>query len=1037
MSRNWTKDQNLAINTCGTNIIVSAGAGSGKTAVLTERVITKLKKGISINNLLILTFTEAAASEMKDRIRKAISENEDLKDQLALLESSYITTFDSYALSVVRKYHYLLNVSPNVGIISSDIVDIEKKKIIDDIFDEYYAEKDDKFLKIIHDFCLKDDNNLKDGILGINKKLDLKSNKKEYLEKHISTYYSKDAINNSIDDYLSIIKNHISLIHSLTDELSYLVDGKYYTDFIQPFNKLYQSDTLEAINDSIDFSIKKVPKNADDVVKSIKGKISDEHKKLKKILIYQNENEIYDEINLTKDLCSFVIDVINKLDHRIEKYKNKLNAYEFNDIALMAIKIVRDFPFVQDEIKNNLEEILVDEYQDTNDIQEEFISLISNNNVYMVGDIKQSIYMFRNANPYIFKSKYDLYSNTDKGVKIDLIKNFRSRHEVLDGINDIFKHIMSDNIGGANYIKDHMMLAGNITYDNEGKNNENNNLEIYNYQYSKDIPYKKEEIEAFFIANDIKNKINQKYPIFDKSIRPCKYSDFVILLEDASLFELYKKIFMYLNIPLAMFKDESIKSREDILIIKNLYILASRVYNKTYDVDFKHAFVSVLRSYLFSCSDQEIFDIVTNNSYYDTDLFRMIKEVNEDYNSLTIASLLDKMIDSFHFYDSFIKIGNVKELINRLDYIKNKALELTNLGYTIDDFIDYLDEVLEGNSDIRLKTPVVNSDSVKIMTIHKSKGLEFPICYYAMTYKNFNLDDVKGNFLFDNKYGIILPYYKDGIGDTVLKILYKNNYIKENISEKIRLFYVALTRAKEKMIIVSNLDDNLYTFNGEIVNDIDRLNYNSLGSILSSVRDKLSNYIKPLNIDSLNISNDYILKSKFDYNKLIPDSDTLIDIRENKVINSEIKTSHFSKEVHELIDRDTDDVLDLGTKVHYLLEVIDFKNPNLEFIDDDYIKDKIKAFLNHPILDNIKNGKIMHEYEFIYDKNDERQHGIIDLMIEYDDYIDIIDYKLKNISDPNYQNQVNGYKEYIKAKTNKKVYGYLYSIIDEKLEEVI
>ena len=202
----WTKEQKDAINKDGTNIIVSAGAGSGKTAVLTQRVITKLSKGINIDELLILTFTNLAAREMKDRIKKALLSIDDKKN-LEKIDSSYITTFDSYALSIVKKYHYLLNINKSISIVDSNIIRIKEREIIDEIFENLYKNKNEKFFKLINDFCTKDDSEIKNAILNINNKLNLKIDKKEYLKSYISTKYSEENINKDINDFLSIIFN--------------------------------------------------------------------------------------------------------------------------------------------------------------------------------------------------------------------------------------------------------------------------------------------------------------------------------------------------------------------------------------------------------------------------------------------------------------------------------------------------------------------------------------------------------------------------------------------------------------------------------------------------------------------------------------------------------------------------------------------------------------------------------------------------------------------------------------------------------------
>ena len=199
----WTNEQLQAINDSGENIIVSAGAGSGKTAVLTQRVITKLKNGININNLLILTFTNAAAAEMKERIRTAIKKDSELTTQLDYIDSAYITTFDSFSMSVVKKYYYLLNISPNITVLDSSICDTVRKQLLDDIFEELYEKRDKNFIKLIDDLTIKDDSAIKKSILDVNINLDRLINKEEYLKSYIDEYYSDKNIDNLIDKYVS------------------------------------------------------------------------------------------------------------------------------------------------------------------------------------------------------------------------------------------------------------------------------------------------------------------------------------------------------------------------------------------------------------------------------------------------------------------------------------------------------------------------------------------------------------------------------------------------------------------------------------------------------------------------------------------------------------------------------------------------------------------------------------------------------------------------------------------------------------------
>ena len=1022
----WTDEQLEAIQKDKSNIIVSAGAGSGKTAVLSERVIRKVKEGVHINELLLLTFTNNAAKEMKERIRSKLKK-EGLTEELKIIDSAYITTFDSYALSILRKYHYKLNVSKNLKVVDADLINYKKEEYLDNIFEEYYESNDKLFLKLINDFCEKDDNNIRKAILSISSKLDLLIDLDSYLDNYLNNYFGVDNIDNVLNDYNNLLLKRINNVKILMYNLSFYTDGDFNEKLNEVLKPLINSNDYDSIKCNLDIKLPTL-RNVEEIAKNYKDAIKKEIDSLKELCTYKDLNEIKDTILSTKDYVIVIIDIIKKLNSKLKEFKYTNDLYEFNDIAKLSIKLLKDNEDIRNEIKYSLNEIMVDEYQDTSDIQEEFISLIENNNVYMVGDVKQSIYRFRNANPYIFKNKYDNYSNNNGGIKIDLNKNFRSREESLNNINTLFNLIMDSNIGGADYKLSHQMTFGNLAYINEGKTDQNNNFEIYNYDFDKEKGFTREETEIFIIANDIKDKINNKYKIYDKdnnTLRECTYSDFVILLDRSKDFDLYKRIFEYKGIPISINKEEKVNDEIILMVIKNLLISLVKINNNELDNDFIHAFISVLRSFIFEYTDEEIFELYSNNNYLNDKVFKELKEIN--INSYTTKEIINILIDKFNIIDKLNRIGNIENNLIIIEYLLNYLDTKEEIGLSIEDISIYLEDILEKKYDIKFSSNKESSNSVKIMTIHKSKGLEYSICYYAGLYKDFNIRDIQDNFLFDKKYGIVTPYFNNGIGDTIYKDLIKDNYIKEEISEKIRLFYVALTRAKEKMIILCDLNGEEYSnFNESgVVEDIIRLRYRSFSDIIMSIQSKLSNYVT--NITDIDMTSDYKLIKQYNFKDYIDTNDIKLEVKELEKDNELLESKTYSKHTNELITEEIKANMEYGTKVHYELEVLDFNNPNTS--DKNIIK-----FLESDLLKNISKGKIYKEYEFMYEKDNTINHGIIDLMIEYPDYIDIIDYKLKNIEDENYIKQLKGYKEFIEEKTSKKVNLYLYSIIDNKYD---
>ena len=672
---------------------------------------------------------------------------------------------------------------------------------------------------------------------------------------------------------------------------------------------------------------------------------------------------------------------------------------------------------------------MIDEYQDTSDVQEQFIKYIENNNVYMVGDIKQSIYRFRNANPDIFKIKYDAYKDGNNGFKIDLNKNFRSRGEVLDSINQIFNHIMDDIIGNANYIKEHQLIFGNNTFIEEGNNNYNNNLEIYNYL--PDPNFTKEEMEAFIIANDIKKKVTSNYEVFDKTLRPCKYSDFCILIDRTTAFDTYKKIFDFLNVPINIYKDDNIMISDETSLINNIIKFIINIKNNKFNETSRFCFASIARSYLYQLDDQTIYDTISQNKINESEIYEIAYNISKNLDSLSNEEIIKKIIYDYKFYDKMIIAGNLNYRSIILDNLINKFKELNKVNMTIYEVNDYLDSLINDEESIKIPALLNKNDSVTITNIHKSKGLEYKICYFPSLHKEFNLMDLNNRIIFNTKFGLILPNYDNGFKSTFVNFLNKETYIKDEISERIRLFYVALTRAKEKMIMVTNLiqNDNCTTDENGIIDYLTRINYRSYKDILESVYPYIHKYIENIDLPEINIGYKYSQKNNINIDT--EDSHKII-VNEKEYISELINEEHYSKSENKLITPTEVSNMEYGTHMHYILENTDFKNPDYSLLTNEE-QEIIQGLLNNQIMSNIKDANIYHEYEFIYENNKQIKTGIIDLMLEYPDHIDIIDYKLKNTNDPAYLKQLNGYKEYIENKNNKPTYIYLYSLLNKEL----
>ena len=1034
----WTKEQEEAIYTSGKNIIVSAGAGSGKTAVLSERVLHKIEEGTHVNELLILTFTRAAADEMKDRIRKKISGKEELKKELTLLNSSYITTFDSFALSVVKKYHYLLNITDNINITDESIVKIQNKKILDEIFERSY--KNIRFQELIKKYCIKTDKVLKENILSIALKIDGFIDPFGFIDNVYNNFFNENNVDNLLKTYESIINDLKKTIELEIENMSLYFDSDYIEKVNDAVYNILNAD-IDELHLYSTVKLPTVPRGSSDEAKASKDSLKKACDKLLSYGNYGTINDIKNDIYSTKDTVLTILDIIKEFLLEIEKYKKENDIYTFNDISKLSIKILKENENIREELKNSFKEIMIDEYQDTNDVQETFIGMISNNNVYMVGDIKQSIYRFRGSNPEIFKEKYSNYSKDIGGYKIDLIKNFRSRSEVLDNINKIFCLIMDYNLGSAEYSVSHQMVYGNTAYDTEKVNGFNYNFRVLEYlNKQKESGFSDIEVEIFTIAKDIKNKLDNNFQVFDKEdgkLRNATYNDFVIILDRSKYFDDFKKIFEYFDIPLTILKDGKLNSTTDILLIKNLVDFIIKIKEDVYDIDFKYDFISIARSFLYEYSDEYIFDIVTNNKIKETTIYNDLSTLSDKLNSYTSSLLFNDILDVTDFYNKLNKVGDYEEVNVRLKTINSLSSSLSSLGLSIMDFRDYLTDIIENDEDIKYATYTKEGNSVKILTIHKSKGLEYPICYFADLDHEFNTSELKDKFIVDKKYGLIVPSNLEEIDNSLLKEMYKYDFNREEVSEKIRLFYVALTRAREQMIIV--LPDRetrtLEKNNDGVIEEIRRLSFNKLSSFIYGIKNYLYSYFEQIDIEKLGLTKNYLYPKKIVQETLNNIKDN-INVEEINIENEVVEEKHFSKETNKIITKEENDLMKFGTKVHEIFELLDFRNIDLSLVDNKFIRNKVEKFLSNDLLKNISNANIYKEYEFIYNKDNNEYHGIIDLMLEYDNHIDIIDYKLKGITDENYIKQLNGYKEYIEKISNKEVSTYLYSILDEKVLQI-
>ncbi len=1017
----WTLMQEKAIFTRGKNMIVSAGAGSGKTAVLSERILELCKSGVDIRNILVLTFTNAAASEMKERIRKKLTDNH-LQEQADLVDSAAITTFDAYSLSLVKKYYYVLGIDKNITIIDQSLLAVQKNKFVEELFQELYQNKNEAFFNLLKKYAKQNDDNVKKMVLSILDKLELQVDVEKYLNTYQETYGSAEAIHQAAMDYDHLVAHKVE---KFVDELETLealcdtvVDEKL---MIAVEGIMEQLHHLSGYDDYVAYlsglSLPRVSPKASQEVKNQKKRCADYLKKLIETYFSKYSSLALAETELIQlqPEVHTILSLVVTLQERMNEYKSNLQAYDYMDIAKMAISLVTKYPNIHDEVSQGFTEILIDEYQDTSDVQEAFIQAIVRSNCMMVGDLKQSIYRFRNANPYIFKSKYANYSQGLDGIKIDLTHNFRSRREVIEDINELFSFLMTNIHGDVNYSLDHQMRYGQKNYE----------LLDQPYHFHTEIlsydpvdHFTDEEVEAFICGKKIIELLKQAPQCLEKdTYRPVTYSDIAILIDKTKSFVTFKKIFEYLGIPLSIEADLDLNNSILPKLFANILLMLSKRTQGIMDKAYDHALCSIGRSFLFRYDDNTLYLMV--HDHLENELTQKITALVEQFQQLSMEELFYRMVDDFEIYEKLPLIGDVNNSCVVLEYIYSLFQTMKQARMDIVAASDYFNSVFEEGIGLKYKLPTSGFDSVHIMTIHKSKGLEFAYCFFPMLASKFNQVDIKMTYGLSEKYGIYLPYTDEASSPTILKALVDEQTKTADLSEKIRLFYVALTRAREKIFLISKNEE----YDSEIEDA------KSINQLVLSAR-----FLMPrrqfVDFNELHMTKDYLIVKK---PEALPQGEK-ISYSEERFESQSILKKHISKELTELINPDLERAIELGKTIHECLEVLDLANPDIDGLPvEPFIKSTLKQILKHPVFKNISLGKTYHEYEFYFAEF----HGIIDLLVVYSDHIDIIDYKLSSVDSEEYVRQLTIYKQYVETISNLPIHCYLLSILKKELKRIL
>ncbi|MBB6217673.1 ATP-dependent helicase/nuclease subunit A [Anaerosolibacter carboniphilus] len=859
----WTEGQQQAIDARKSNLLVAAAAGSGKTAVLVERIIQLIiKDRVDIDGLLIVTFTNAAAGEMRERIGAALlqemekgNENEEhLRRQMNLLNRASISTLHSFCIDVVRKYFHLLEVDPNFRIGDSTETSIMKMEAIEELFEGEYEKSDDTFIGLVERFgATKHDLPLQGLVMGLYEFIQSQPYPLNWLKEKIEDF-SMDLFQFEESPWYQAIRDQIEV--ELMGAKEAFEEGKLgceksggpegYREAILDDLRIVEElligirtslscfyEVLQTVNHK---RLGKIPKGVEetlkDEVKAAREKGKDILKGIHESVLSKKPEAYIQDLNDLYPYMVYLFQMINDFHQLYKEKKQEKGIVDFNDLEHFALDALTHEQ-VAKEYQRKFEYIFVDEYQDSNIVQETILSHIKKeDNLFMVGDVKQSIYRFRLADPSLFIQKYETFERAEGTIcrRIDLSKNFRSRVQIIDGVNYIFKHIMTKEFGEIDYDESAYLYKGA-----DDQPIEDPSIELF--LLDKGSQFDEEELleelealedpmmEARIAAKRIKELLNTQ--IFDHKLqeyRQVEYRDIVILLRTTkSWAQGFLETFMAEGIPAYADVNAGYFETIEINIFMNLLKL---VDNKRQDIPL----LSVMRSPIGGFTTEELIQIRIQSksptyfeavqAYMEQDSDELQKKLRDFMDRLrswkdasrylNIDELIWKLlIDTGYYYYVGSMPGGIQRQANlRILFDRARQFQKTSIKGLFH-FIKFIDKLQSSSGDMgTAKILSENDNVVRIMSIHKSKGLEFPVVFVAGMGKQFNLMDINAPVLFHKELGVGPKYVDPDLRhytDTIAKIAMKNRIRLETLSEEMRILYVAYTRPKDKLILIGSI----------------------------------------------------------------------------------------------------------------------------------------------------------------------------------------------------------------------------------------
>lgn len=866
----FTKEQDQAINDSGKDILVSASAGSGKTTVLVERVLKKILSGKPVSSLLIITFTKAAAREMKERIKQKISDqlevepdNQFLRNQLLDIDTANISTIDSFCLDVIRRFYYVIDLDPQFSVLTDETQgELLKERALREIEADYLEEDNQDFQDFYDNFSGdRDAEGARNLLLQLYNTVTTQPNYEKFLDELPTCYEVGDNLIQSNlwqQQIKPLLLKEVSDLKAEVEALlaepeingsdlakvkeNYDIFSNRLDSFLESLNKDQPYNEIRAslMNCKFEKAVRKSKKWSDESIEvyqesqDLKSDLNDQLKKIFASFFVVEEKEQVAVLQKSEKIVKTIVAAEKKLIQKFGQLKREQNLIDYSDMEQFAFSILTtdtsNAHIAQEYYQEKFNEILIDEYQDVNALQENIIKAIKKkgqNTLFMVGDVKQSIYGFRQARPDLFLSKYHTYGKDNDSEKIILADNFRSTKRVTKTVNELFNPVLTTNFGGIDYKKEGQLQFGASYYPADLPTaseyiftDKKQTQSAYEDQYGDEMDFS----EVQMVIARIKQLKAENFQVWDRRTqlkRPLEYSDIAIITRTRSDNLQVMQEFAKADLPLFVTDAQNYFQTFELIMIMNYLRL---IDNPQQDIPL----VAVMRSPLFNFKEPELaqlrvktpagnfYTALTNFASVNSALGKKCREFLKQLETLRsfaathrISELIWSIYEKTHLLEIVTGLPNGQQRRVNLESLYERAASYESAGFKgLYQFISFIERMRKNQKD--LAQPLLSDkadNAVKLMTIHASKGLEFPVVFVMGLGHQYQTRDLSGNFTISQKELGLTIKEKNYRIDSLVKSLADVQKRQQMLEEEARILYVGLTRAQQKLILVASVNE--------------------------------------------------------------------------------------------------------------------------------------------------------------------------------------------------------------------------------------